>query len=294
MYRVPKDKEVLKMKVEFNKKGAERKELIKAISEILNTKPKYLGMPTAAYDFGGLIVDKNGALNFEENVFPKDIENLLLKLQSKGFYAEDNDLPKEPVKEPLIVDKNGALNFEENVFPKDIENLLLKLQSKGFYAEDNDLPKEPVKEPQREGVGLTVAIPLEQVQVEKLSAIINSKANLIKKALGISDLPIIVDLEKVSFPWFKESPDDTRIQTYTRFIAALCKMSITQKRVQAKEKEVDNEKYAFRCFLLRLGFIGSEFKEDRKILLKNLEGSSAFRDAKKGGDESCFYQAEIL
>lgn len=247
MYRVPKDKEVLKMKVEFNKKGAERKELIKAISEILNTKPKYLGMPTAAYDFGC-----------------------------------------------LIVDKNGALNFEENVFPKNIENLLLKLQSKGFYAEDNVLPKEPVKEPQREDLGLTVAIPLEQVQVEKLSAIINSKANLIKKALGISDLPIIVDLEKVSFPWFKESPDDTRIQTYTRFIAALCKMSITQKRVQAKEKEVDNEKYAFRCFLLRLGFIGSEFKEDRKILLKNLEGSSAFRDAKKGGDESCFYQAEIL
>ena len=235
------------MKVEFNKKGAERKELIKAISEILNTKPKYLGMPTAAYDFGG-----------------------------------------------LIVDKNGALNFEENVFPKDIENLLLKLQSKGFYAEDNDLPKEPVKEPQREDLGLTVAIPLEQVQVEKLSAIINSKANLIKKALGISDLPIIVDLEKVSFPWFKESPDDTRIQTYTRFIAALCKMSITQKRVQAKEKEVDNEKYAFRCFLLRLGFIGSEFKEDRKILLKNLEGSSAFKDFKKGGAESCFSQAEIL
>ena len=71
-------------------------------------------------------------------------------------------------------------------------------------------------------------------------------------------------------------------------------MSIAKKRVQAKEKEVDNEKYAFRCFLLRLGFIGSEFKEDRKILLKNLEGSSAFRDAKKGGDESCFSQAEIL
>ena len=71
-------------------------------------------------------------------------------------------------------------------------------------------------------------------------------------------------------------------------------MSITQKRVQAKEKEVDNEKYAFRCFLLRLGFIGSEFKEDRKILLKNLEGSSAFKDSKKGGAESCFSQAELL
>jgi hypothetical protein len=33
-------------------------------------------------------------------------------------------------------------------------------------------------------------------------------------------------------------------------------------------KEVDNEKYAFRCFLLRLGFIGSDYKAERKILLK--------------------------
>ena len=52
-------------------------------------------------------------------------------------------------------------------------------------------------------------------------------------------------------------------------------MSVTQKRVNAAEKEVDNEKYAFRCFLLRLGFIGSEYKTQRKILLRNLTGSSA-------------------
>lgn len=47
----------------------------------------------------------------------------------------------------------------------------------------------------------------------------------------------------------------------------------------------DNEKYAFRCFLLRLGFIGDEYKADRKVLLKNLSGSSAFKDgAKKEGN----------
>ena len=57
------------------------------------------------------------------------------------------------------------------------------------------------------------------------------------------------------------------------------------KRVTAKEKEVDNDKYAFRCFLLRLGFIGAEFKTERKILLQTLTGSAAFKSgAKKGGD----------
>jgi hypothetical protein len=58
-------------------------------------------------------------------------------------------------------------------------------------------------------------------------------------------------------------------------------MARNQKRISAKEKEVDNEKYAFRCFLLRLGFIGDEFKTDRKILLRNLSGSTAFKAGSK-------------
>ena len=62
-----------------------------------------------------------------------------------------------------------------------------------------------------------------------------------------------------------------------QFITALCRMAKNAKRVTATEKEVPNEKYAFRCFLLRLGFIGAEFKETRKRLLQRLEGSSAFR-----------------
>ena len=45
------------------------------------------------------------------------------------------------------------------------------------------------------------------------------------------------------------------------------------------DKEVENEKYAFRCFLLRLGFIGDDNKTARRILLQNLSGNSAFRKA---------------
>ena len=58
-------------------------------------------------------------------------------------------------------------------------------------------------------------------------------------------------------------------------------MARNQKRVNAKEKDTDNEKYAFRCFLLRLGFIGDEYKIARKILLRNFSGSSAFKSSPK-------------
>ena len=71
------------------------------------------------------------------------------------------------------------------------------------------------------------------------------------------------------------------VKAYTDFISALCKMSREHKRISSTEKEVPNEKYAFRCFLLRLGFIGEIYKTDRKILLKNLNGSSAFKSGAK-------------
>lgn len=222
------------MRIEFNKTGAERKALVTVIGEILGTKPKYMGMPTAAYGFGGLLIDKNGGAEFEENIFPKDIENLLDQLADRGFVAEGKEV-----------------------------------------SEDHE------EMPQSESVGLTVAIPLKNVLVGNLTKLLDAKATLIKKALGVDDIRIDVDPEKVSFPWFSEIHDADTCRAYQNFIAALCKMSKEQKRINATEKAVDNEKYAFRYFLLRLGFIGAEYKADRKILLKNLDGSSAFKSGAK-------------
>ena len=88
------------MRVEFNRTGAERKALVTAIGEILGTKPKYMGMPTAAYDFAGLIIDKNGGAEFEENIFPKDINDLLQKLSDRGFIVEGNEVSEESKETP--------------------------------------------------------------------------------------------------------------------------------------------------------------------------------------------------
>lgn len=129
--------------------------------------------------------------------------------------------------------------------------------------------------------GITVAITRNKVNLSKLEKILGNKGDLIKKALEITDLEIKEDEEKVSFHWF-ENTDKEHLMTYTKFIEALCKMSVNAKRINESSKEVINEKYAFRCFLLRLGFIGDEFKKDRKLLLEKLSGSSAFRN---GGHE---------
>ena len=97
---------------------------------------------------------------------------------------------------------------------------------------------------------------------------------------GRSELNLEVTDTKVSFPWFIGTPTPDELKAYDTFICKLCEMARNQKHVNAKEKDTDNEKYAFRCFLLRLGFIGDEYKNERKILLRKLTGSSAFKSGK--------------
>ena len=132
---------------------------------------------------------------------------------------------------------------------------------------------------------LTVTIPFTKVNVGNLTSLLEAKGNLIKDALGITDLRFEMKEDSISFPWFsKVEPEEA--MTYTKFITAICEMTTKQKRITAKPKENENEKYAFRCFLLRLGFIGDEYKADRKLLLSKLNGSSAFKSgAKKGGEQ---------
>lgn len=184
----------------------------------------------------------------------------------------------------FTVTREGNLEFEDSV---DAASLISHLASLGFTADTSatepqettseEVPAPAAETAHSENVGLTVEIPLEGVAVENLTKLIDAKGTLIRKALAVDMLPIEVTDSTVKFPWFSDcSADESK--AYTHFVSALCDLAANAKRVTAKERETDNDKYAFRCFLLRLGFIGSEYKIERKILLRNLTGSSAFRN----------------
>jgi hypothetical protein len=178
---------------------------------------------------------------------------------------------------PYRIGKDGELTFDKEVAQEDIKSLMKKLIVAGFKA---DVDEPAPAEAESEETGLIIQIPkdsLSEEDLEKLAKLLEAKGKLIKKALNVDALPIETDDERISFPWFSELPNPDEIKAYSQFITKLCEMAKTQKRITVKEKEVDNEKYAFRCFLLRLGFIGEEFKTHRKILLQNLSGSSAFK-----------------
>lgn len=181
----------------------------------------------------------------------------------------------------FTVTREGNLEFDDRADSEEIEGLLEFLAERGFIAVNADTSKEVPADADStehsEPVGLTVEVPLEGTAVDNLTKLLEAKGRLIRRALAVESLPIEVTDSTVRFPWFADCGAD-ECKAYTHFISALCELAANAKRVTAKEKETDNDKYAFRCFLLRLGFIGSEYKTERKILLRNLTGSSAFRN----------------
>ena len=180
----------------------------------------------------------------------------------------------------ITVDKEGGVTCED---ADKLERIIHNLIADGFTPEDAEEiesteEEATAEEADKNGTGLTVSVPLDKAAVGNLTNLLTAKESLIKKALGIDNLGIEVTEDVISFPWFSEMPEPDAVKAYTHFIAALCKMSRDLKRASATEKDVDNEKYAFRCFLLRLGFIGNEYKAERKILLKNLSGNSSWKN----------------
>lgn len=275
------------MKLNYSVTGSERKSLVGALSTVLNTPIKYLGAPTFVYEIGDYHVDKTGTLTGPDNLALEDA------LHQAGFDADgDTREYDEADTYERGLGGMGALDEIPDIdqhHPGEYANLDVPITDAMQRQLDEVLTFEDLKIDASESTmpdQLTIEISLAYMTdegLENLEKMIASKAELIKKALDVEDLHIECTETTLKFPWFKFPAESSEVAAYSRFIGALCAAAKRQKRVTAKEKETANEKYAFRCFLLRLGFIGDEYKEVRKTLLKNLSGSSAFKTGQKKG-----------
>lgn len=233
------------MEIKYNVKGAERKRLVKAVEEFYGVKAKYLGAPSFAYK-----------LEYGNDFFKVDYPT---------------------------IDKEGAIITPDDEVP---DGLIKALERAGFKAADG--PTEGAKDAdpdentdeleKRESAALRISLPgdfLTDDQYANLEKLVKQKRTLLLRAAGFIGLE---RNEEITF----EFESSVNAPTYSKLASKMAMMAKTQTRFSDKEKPIVNEKYEFRCFLLRLGFIGDEWKADRKILLQNLSGSAAFKrkDAK--------------
>lgn len=170
------------------------------------------------------------------------------------------------------LERDGTLCIPDSVDRETVSSLLEHLKGKGFTGEAEQTEDR-----------LTVSIPKESFTpeaLENLAKLVENKGGLMARAFKVDEIRLTVTEDVVSFPWFPFAANSDEAAAYTEFVEKLCGMARQMKRVSGKPTETDNDKYAFRCFLLRLGFIGDEYKAARKILLRNLTGNAAFRHGK--------------
>jgi len=68
-----------------------------------------------------------------------------------------------------------------------------------------------------------------------------------------------------------------QVKAFVQLCLAINQLAKMVRTASPKPQQTENEKYAMRCWMLRLGFIGDEFKTARDYYLNNMEGNSAWR-----------------
>jgi hypothetical protein len=168
----------------------------------------------------------------------------------------------------FTVTRYGVLEFDSaGTDESQIKAVINALQAAGFDYEGSE--------------SLSIGFPLEGFTDEgiaNLEKLVASKATLIKKALGVDELPIERGETELTFPWFRAGLEREETYAFAQFITQLCKTAKTKKRVTAKAQEsFDNEKFAMRVWLIGLGMVGKEYGPARKLLMANLGGNSSWR-----------------
>ncbi len=242
------------MQIKYNVTGDRRKALVAVMRDTLQDATRYLGAPSFAFQVGKYTVDKNGTVTCPDDEDAAQIDTLIRELAHDGFVGQRIGEPAKPAEQQII-----------------------------------ETPRKEIMASTLDSLDrLSVEIPKDDmtpIALENLRRLVASKATLLKKALGTDSLPMTEHSDRIEFGWFRPTDDQAELAAYYQLVQGLCELARTQKRVSASEQEVENEKYAFRCFLLRLGFIGRDYKDSRRVLLKRLTGNAAFRDAREAGDE---------
>lgn len=233
----------------------DKKEILRALGEHFDVKPKYLGAPSFAYQIINnqgeiIIVDREGKI--------KDNAGLELELEIILRGAEVYSKTEESLNSQVILTMDGHTG-------NTLRNLVNMISSKqGLIKKALGIEKDIVTDEFVEKINSVRLTTLEDFEAEALNI-------GLEKGGGLG-----FDFNKKSISFeFLNGLEDEGIKK--QFAEALNEGAIKLKHTSYKEKKTDNEKFTMRTWLLRLGFIGDKYKEARNQLLRNLSGNSAFR-----------------
>ena len=291
------------MKVNYNIQKEERKAMVAAVGKAVSEKPVYCGAPSFSYKVGAFEITKDGNLCFDDALDEATVARVRTALREEGFMSDGGEdeascadtgadelrWTESTVEEPTAVDA-AEIESSRTETTADEPTVVETEADKQIQTEtpaEVTAMEEAVAATDEDSLSISLPRTLfTETALQNLDGLLLSKGRLIRHAFDIREVTYTLTDDRITFAWLHGTITDETAKAYAEFISKLCLMARTQKRVTAQEKIVDNEKYAFRCFLLRLGMIGKAYKESRKILLQNLTGSSAFKSGHRKGAEN--------
>lgn len=279
----------------FEKNIEERKVLVKRLGELTGIAPHYTKVPRCAYEIGAYTVERDGSLTVEEDAAESGI---LTTLKEEGLIKDTEGILEAAAEEPeqteetdgaeAITDSGCGAGLQEGAAAQEGEEPLDMVISLPMGAHTGVSLRNLVNMVYSRGPLLSratggnfhVAKELAEVlQDDSCTAAVQSflktLADYTEAHGGMEGLKITE--EQISFTGFPVPADKAHADAFCQLATMMNGMALSQKRIQAKEVSTDNEKYAFRIWLLRLGMNGDDYKSTRKVLMENLGGHAAFR-----------------
>ena len=274
------------MKIHYNVTGADRKALVKVIADTAGARAVYKGMPSAAYEIDYYTVTKDGTLEFSDRSDSEEVEAVLEALAAAGFDGvgeteKQTEGTKETPETPTAADTEPQESEEQEPVQLTVSLPLARHTGMSLRNLINLLyTRAPLV---NKALGTAFRVD------ERLVNVLRDDANVltmerffetvtnVENAIGKAVDGLIFAADRLTFSTLPETSDTATLRCFATLCAMMNKQAITQQRIQAKEITAENEKYAMRIWLLRLGMNGPEYKEERRILMENLSGHAAFR-----------------
>lgn len=235
---------------------ADRKQIITSLGNHLGVKPEYQGAPTFQYVIGDYTVMKDGSIEVDDD---KVDLTLLRTLHTEGLIDSSWDEDREVIAITIPYENQTGASLKNLIF---IMASRCKLINKSIRCVD----------------AFGIDERFIEALIEEAPASVEDFLQLVERVeANDKNSGIEFTAEGITFSGFPVSEDATVVRAYMDLASLICKEAAARKRVQLEIGDSDNEKYAFRVWLLRLGMTGNDYKTTRKILLENLAGNCAFR-----------------
>lgn len=255
-----------------------RKNMVKAISELIELPSAYMGMPSAAFQIGPITVSRDGSIDCEDETMIETIKPMLTEHGWLDAVAEPGTPAEAPADskeisndtEPIRAARMDITMPVENWTVGQLTNLLRMLYSK------QDLINRMLD------YGM---LSIEESFITAISenppeTAADFEERILKAIEGdcICGFRIADGKAALSVPFAED--ESIRWTAYADLLKGILKTAETASRISIKRlNDSENEKYHANSWLMRMGFGGADYKETRRILMGHLTGFAAFKSA---------------